>query len=226
MKKAVALLRVSTEGQEDRHSIEAQRIDIDGKFSQARGYSIIKEFIEVESAGKYDRSILEEAIDYCRRHRAVLLVAELDRLSRRLMIIATLLESPIHFRVAAYPDMDPKEHPEFFQMLGLVAEMQLKRIRASTKAGLAVAKAKGVILGENGKVLAEVNRKAADAFALKMTPIIDKLMADGIKSGRKIVKALNRRRISTYRGGRWHQTTIQSLLKRIERLKANDPAKT
>ncbi|MES1249202.1 MAG: recombinase family protein, partial [Chitinophaga rupis] len=165
-------------------------------------------------------------IDYCRRYRAVLLVAELDRLSRRLLIIATLLESPIHFRVAAHPDMDPKEQPEFFQILGLVAEMQRKRIRASTKAGLAVAKSKGVVLGKNGKVLAEANRQAADAFALMMAPVIDKLKADGIKSERKIVKALNRRRIPAFRGGRWYQTTIHVLVKRIERLKVNDPMKT
>lgn len=219
-------MRVSTDGQEERYGIEAQRVDVDTKFVQARGYNIIKEFVEVESAGKYDRSILDEAIEYCRRHRAILLVAELDRLSRRLLIIATLLESPIHFRVAAYPDMNPKENPEFFQILGLVAEMQLKRIRASTKAGLAVAKSKGVILGKNGKVLAELNSKAADVFALKMAPIIARLIAEGFTSCRKLAKALNRRRVPTFRPGcRWHAMTVHALLKRIEKLKAIDAMK-
>lgn len=214
-------MRVSTDGQEEKYGIQAQRIDIDLKFVQQRDYLIVKEFIEVESGGKYDRSTLDEAIDYCRRHHAVLLVADLDRLSRRLVIIETMRISPVHFRVAAYPDMDPKEHPEFFQLLGMVAEITLRRIRASTKAGLAVAKAKGVILGKNGKVLAEKNKQAADAFALKMDPVIVRLNAQGIKSCRKIAKALNRRRVTTYYPDcRWHAMTVHALLKRIEKLKS------
>jgi len=222
MKKAVSLLRVSTDGQEERYGLEAQHNDIDRRFVQERDYTIVKEFVEVDSGGKYDRSILDQAIDYCRRHRAVLLVADLDRLSRRLLLIATLLESPIHFRVATYPDMNPKENPEFFQMLGIVAEIQLKRIRASTKAGLAVAKSKGVILGKNGKILAEKNKNAANEFAAKMAPIIDRLKMAGFKSEKKLAKALNRKRVPTFRpGSRWHSTTIHNLLKRIARLKAN-----
>lgn len=221
MKKAVALLRVSTDAQEERHSIEAQRIDIGVKFQQQRGYVVVKEFIEVQSGGKYDRSTLDAAIDYCRRHRAVLLVADLDRLSRRLLIIETLRVSPIHFRVGAYPDLDPKEHPEVFQLLGMVAEMTLKRIRAGTKAGLAVAKAKGIVLGENGKVLAEQNKRAANEFALKMDPIITRLKAGGITSCRKIAKALNRKRVTPYYSDcRWHAMTVHALLKRIEKLKS------
>lgn len=221
MKKTVALLRVSTDAQEERHSIEAQRIDIAEKFVP-RGFTIVKEFIEVESAGKADRSTLDAAIDYCRRHHAVLLVADLDRLSRRLLIIATLLESPIHFRVAAYPDTDPKENPELFHMLGLVAEVQLRRLRKATKAGLAVAKAKGVILGQYGKVLAEKNSQAADEFALKMAPSIARLRDQGVTTCRKIAKALNRMRVPSFRPGcRWHAMTVHALLKRIEKLKAN-----
>jgi len=221
MKKAVALLRVSTDGQEEKYGIEAQRMDIDDKFRQQRRYCIIKEFVEVESGGKYDRTTLDAAIDYCRRHRAVLLVADLDRLSRRLVIIETMRISTVHFRVAAYPDMDPKEHPEFFQLLGMVAEITLRRIRASTKAGLAVAKAKGVVLGQNGKVLAEQNKKAANEFALKMDPIIVRLKADGITSCRKIAKALNRKRVTPfYADCRWHAMTVHALLKRIEKLKS------
>jgi DNA invertase Pin-like site-specific DNA recombinase len=191
MIKAVSLLRVSTDGQEEKYGIEAQRFDVDMKFVQQRGYEIVKEFVEVESGGKYNRAVLDAAAEWCRRHRTTLLVAEVDRLSRRLVIIATLLKSPIDFRVATYPDMDPKENKVFFQILGLVAEITLDRIRASTKAGLAVAKAKGVVLGENGKVLAKQNRTAANEFALKMDPIITRLKETGITSCRKIAKALN-----------------------------------
>lgn len=223
MKKAVSLLRVSTDGQEERHSIEGQRFDIDVKFVQARGYTLIKEFVEVESAGKYDRTVLDEAIDYCRRHRAFLLVADLDRLSRRLLIIATLLESPINFRMAAYPDIDPKENVEFIQLLGIMAQFHLKRLRAATRAGLAVAKAKGVVLGKHGKVLAAKNRQAADDFARKMIPIVEQLKAQRITSCRKIAKALNRKRVPPFRPGcRWHAMTVHALLKRIERIKAQD----
>lgn len=220
-------MRVSTDGQEERYGIEAQRLDVDMKFVQQRGYEITKEFVEVESGGKYDRSVLDAAVEWCRRHRTTLLVAELDRLSRRLVIIATLLKSPIDFRVAAYADMDPKENKVFFQILGLVAEITLDRIRASTKAGLAVAKSKGVILGRNGKVLAELNSKAADVFALKMAPIIARLIEAGITSCRKIAKALNRRKIPTFRPGcRWHAMTVHALLKRIEKLEAIDAMRT
>jgi DNA invertase Pin-like site-specific DNA recombinase len=46
------------------------------------GRELITEFTEVESGKRNDRPQLAAAMDLCRRHKAVLLIAKLDRLAR------------------------------------------------------------------------------------------------------------------------------------------------
>jgi hypothetical protein len=50
------------------------------------------------------------------------------------------MESTIHFSVAQYPDINPKENPIFFHCLAMATGAELMNIRHRTKAGLAEAK--------------------------------------------------------------------------------------
>lgn len=217
-RQAVLLFRVSTEEQTDGYGIDAQRVDFDSFFERNPFYPV-KEFFEIESGDKNKRPELDKALNYCRRHKAVLVVAKLDRLSRRVFIISMLLESKVDFRVTEYPNIDPKENPCFFQMLAIVAEMELRNIRARTKAGLAIAKSKGVELGRNGKVLAERNKRAADDFALSMVPEYLKAITEGY-SLRETAQHWNMGGIETLRGNgcKWDATTVFRLGKRIQNL--------
>ncbi len=59
--------------------LEAQQAAID---SYLRGAKPVGEFIEVESGRKNDRPELMKALALCRKEKATLIIAKLDRLSR------------------------------------------------------------------------------------------------------------------------------------------------
>jgi DNA invertase Pin-like site-specific DNA recombinase len=226
MKPAVAYYRLSIEKKNKKsYGLLAQKT-ANQIFFNSGEYYLVKEFIEIESGGRNDRKVLKKVLSCCRKHKAVLLISKLDRLARRVTLIATLLDSEIDFRVAAYPDKNPKVDRDrlFFLKLAVDAETELITIRERTKDGLAEAKECGVILGKNGKVLALQNKAASIEFAHKMQPVIETLKAEGFKSVRVIAKELNRKRIKTYRGKRtkWHANSVHRLLKQINQLSIID----
>ena len=71
-----------------------------------RGYAermncrITAEFTEVETGKKNDRPELTKAIAYAKRHKATLVIAKLDRISRRVHFISGLMEEKIDFFAA------------------------------------------------------------------------------------------------------------------------------
>jgi len=106
--------------------------------------------------------------------------------------------------------------------MGAMAEDESARIRKRTKDALAVAKAKGVKLGnphENirlkaGKKGNKSQNKEADLFAWEILPLIDGIKASGLSSLKDIADALNARGVTTQRGGTWHPSTVSNILKR------------
>ena len=78
-------------------------------------------------------------------------------------------------------------------------------------------KCKSVVeLGKKGKILAAENRATADRFAHQIKPVITDLRASGITSIRALVAALNKRKMATSGGGRWHPQTVHRLIQRID----------
>ena len=106
-------------------------------------WELVGEFTEVESGKKSERPELARAMDACRKHKARLVIAKLDRLSRNLAFTATLMESGVEF-VAA--DM-PFANKLTIHILAAVAEHEREAISERTKAALAAAKARGTRLG-------------------------------------------------------------------------------
>ena len=217
MKKAIPYYRVSTQRQGlSGLGLEAQQEAV--RTHAARfGMHVIAEFIEVESGRKSKRPVLKLALAECLRHNAVLVIAKLDRLARNVAFIAALMESGVDFIALDCPGASKP----MLQMMAVFAEFQRDRISEDTKDALAAAKRRGVRLGRNGSdVLAPKNRKAADDFARTMRPVIDDLRRDGHTTVRQIAKQLKRKRVKTFtRQGKWHVTTVHSLLRRIENLK-------
>jgi DNA invertase Pin-like site-specific DNA recombinase len=66
-------------------------------FLNGGAWELVGEFVEVESGKKSDRPELARAIDACRKHKARLVIAKLDRLSRNLAFVATLMDSGVEF---------------------------------------------------------------------------------------------------------------------------------
>jgi DNA invertase Pin-like site-specific DNA recombinase len=77
----VGYIRVSTTDQEQSGlGLEAQRQAV-GEYACRVGGEVVSEFVEVESGGRSDRPELAKALEVCRRHRAILIIAKLDRLA-------------------------------------------------------------------------------------------------------------------------------------------------
>jgi DNA invertase Pin-like site-specific DNA recombinase len=94
MQKIVKYFRVSTSRQAASGlGLEAQERDIQlylENYADAE-YEIFGTFTDVESGRKADRPELISAIELCKATGAVLLCAKLDRLSRSVAFIATLM---------------------------------------------------------------------------------------------------------------------------------------
>lgn len=216
MKKAVAYYRASTPRQgESGLGLEAQRFSVEN-FADFQGYELQQSFTEIESGTNSKRPELTKALELCKQLNATLLVATQSRLGRDVGLIAMLEKSKIPYKSVALPDA-----PKLVRYIqAAVDEDESERISIRTKEALAAAKRRGVILGKNGRdVLSKKNKEAADAFALKMIPVITDLKQQGYKTVRQIRKRLTKKRIKTYTGKyRWHVKTVHNLLKRIELL--------
>ena len=203
----IAYYRVSTERQgQSGLGLDAQRSAV-AAYASSRG--LLGEFVEVESGRKDNRPQLTAALALCRQKRAILVIAKLDRLARSVAFISNLMESGVEF-VAV--DM-PQANRLTLHILAAVAEHEREMISQRTKAALAVAKARGIRLG-NPKPDTERMRSAVTervvAFRTKVMPVIQVLQADG-RSLRGIAAELNSRGIPAPRGGNWHAASVRVL---------------
>ena len=131
------------------------------------------EFTEVESGKRSDRPELEKALTACRKHKAKLVIAKLDRLSRNVHFISGLMERKVDF-VAC--DM-PSANAFMINVYAAVAQEERRMISDRTKAGLAAAKARGVKLG--GPRLPAINEMCLDALERARVNCADSLGIDG-----------------------------------------------
>mgnify|MGYP003594590640 CR=1 FL=1 len=210
-KKVVAYIRVSTKRQgKSGLGLEAQRRAI--SFFLKEGHmQLIKEFTEVESGKKFNRPVLEKAIQYCKEWEAELVIATLDRLSRKVLFIALLIESSIRFTAVDNPNADT--YTTFINAAR--AQDESERISKRTKQALQAAKIRGVKLGSFSKILSKRNRAASKNFALKVRPIIFSLQKKGIDTIQSITNELNRLKVKTYRQGcRWHVSTVHGVMRK------------
>ena len=211
MKAYVPYYRVSTQRQgASGLGLEAQKFAVENFLNAHRG-ELLAEFTEVESGKRKTRPQLEAALAVCKREKAILVIAKLDRLARNLHFISGLMESEVDFVAVD----NPTANRLTVQILAAVAEDEARRISERTKAALARAKARGTELGANGKVLAKRNRQEALEHARILAPIIDEIRKTGITTTRGIAAELNERNIDTAAGGHWHCGSVQRLLQRI-----------
>lgn len=202
----IAYIRTSTKTQNN--GLEAQQNTIDNFISNYGG-EVVSTYEEQVSGAKNDRVELNKALAHCKRTGATLLVAKLDRLSRRVSFVASLMESNIKFKVAEMPDAD-----EFMLHVHISCySYERQMISKRTKQALAVLKNKGVKLGSP---LNPIRAKSARDFALTIKPHVDKLKKDGITSWNGMAKALNELGICSAKGGKWSQSTLQRCMGYIE----------
>jgi DNA invertase Pin-like site-specific DNA recombinase len=211
-KSFVSYYRVSTDRQGiSGLGLEAQQEAVERYIAIENG-ELVEAFIEIESGKRKNRPQLNAAIALCRRKKAILVIAKLDRLARNVHFVSGLMEAGIEFVACD----NPHANRLMVHMLAAFAEHEREMISTRTKAALAAAKARGVRLGVTGKDRARENKAAADDFADHMAPIIDSLVIqEGIKGYEAIAQALNDLRIPSARGGHWHRQTVKNLMERL-----------
>ena len=220
MKQFITYTRVSTREQgKSGLGLEAQERDIELYLDNyvAEPYEVLETYKDIESGKRDDRPELDKAISLAKETGATLLVAKLDRLSRKVSYVATLMEDKkLNFVVASMPYADKFQ----LHIYAALAEQERDFISIRTKAALAAAKERGVKLGgarPEAAVRHEAVKAAADRAAAK---VIDQIR-DYRKSGKSysfIAAQFNALGVVTARGGKWHHKTVKQYEERLAEL--------
>jgi len=207
MTHVAGYVRVSTSEQAHAgHGIDAQRQRIEQE-SAHRGWTVTWFVDEGFSGATTDRPALADALEGLAQGRyEVLVAAKLDRLSRSVVHLGTVLETAetqgwalvlLDFAI----DTSTSTGRLVAHVLGAVAEFERRRISERTKEALAQARRSGVRLGR--------------------PPTIPEAVVDRIREEREsgktlagIADGLNRDGIETAQGGRrWWGSTVRSVLR-------------
>ncbi|QRM29558.1 recombinase family protein [Microvirga sp. VF16] len=211
----VAYYRTSTRTQD--LGIEAQKATVISWLNGGK-HQVIGEFEEHESGKNDERKQLQAAITLCKKRKATLVIAKMDRLSRDLAFIANLMKSGVEFVACD----NPHANKLTIHILAAVAEHERDMIAKRTSEALQALKRSGKRLGspEIEKAQAksrEVRTVKADQFAANVLPVIEKLKAQGFTTLRAIASELNERNVKTSRGGEWSAKQVQLVIERGHR---------
>jgi len=213
--KFVAYFRVSTDRQgKSGLGLEAQRKSVLEYLDGGR-WELVDQFTEVESGKRSDRPELEKALAACKKYKAKLVIAKLDRLSRNLAFIATLMDSGVEFIAVD----NPHANKLTIHIVAAVAQHEREMISAWTSAALKAAKARGKRLGnlklsEARRHAARAKKEIADRYSANVLPVIREIQDNGVKSLRGIARALAARGVPTARGGAWTPVQVGAILQR------------
>jgi DNA invertase Pin-like site-specific DNA recombinase len=218
MRQYVIYRRVSTaEQKKSGLGLEAQSRDIDIYLSSYSDtpWEVLGEFTDTGSGADNERPEFQRALALVRKTGAELLVAKLDRLSRRVSVIAALMEErKVRFRVASMPNADPFQ----LHIYAALAEQERDFISKRTKAALAAAKARGVKLGGHrpGSEARHAARAAsADAFAARTGEMVLALRAQGLSLAQTATQ-MTKLGVPRPQGGRWSDVSVRRLLSRLD----------
>src|SRR5262245_20110396 len=187
----VAYYRVSTDRQgRSGLGLDAQQQAVQA-YLNGGDWSLIAELTEVETGKKSDRPELAKALALCRKHKAKLVIAKRDRLSRNLAFITTMMDSGVEFVAVD----NPHANKLTLHILAAVAEHEREMIAERTKAALQAARQRGRVLGRNAtERLAPRYRQEALDRARELEPVLRELSGQGL-SARAIARELTARKI-------------------------------
>ena len=216
MKQFVTYIRVSTRKQEATgNGLEAQQRDIGiylDNYAEVP-FEVIGEFCDVDTGKNNDRTEFQKALQLCRDTGATLLVSKLDRLSRKVSFISSLMEDKkIDFVVASFPNADKT----MLHIYAAMAEAERDFISHRTKAGMASAKARGQVFGglrPEQQAKHEAMARQTDDYVKNVIGMIAK-GRDAGASYQSIAVDLNKAGVATRQGGKWYASTVSNYYKR------------
>lgn len=214
--KYIAYYRVSTAKQgQSGLGLEAQRSQVQ-RFVNCQE-CIIAEFTDIESGKSDNRPELLKALEAAKQNGATLVIAKLDRLSRNLTFISTLMDSHIKFVCCDMPQAN-----EFtIHIFAALAQQERKLISERTKAALKAKKEQGLQLGKPENLTNEARAKGVQAIKEKAAAnqnnsrakeLISVYKEKGL-SWSKIAEKLNNAGFKTAKGGTFQAVQVQRLYK-------------
>jgi DNA invertase Pin-like site-specific DNA recombinase len=223
--KAVGYTRVSTAEQgRSGLGLAAQKAAIRA-FAAREGIEVAEWFTEVETGKGSDaldkRPQLASALQAGRVLRCPVLVSKLDRLSRDVHFVSGLMAERVEFIVT---ELGRQADPFVLHLFAALAEKERQLISERTKAGLAAARARGVVLG-NPRLRAGSRKLAAMASAANVQRAnswardMCRYVADDGRTLREVAADLNKVGMLTPRGGQWTAIAVSRLRKRCRRLR-------
>lgn len=224
----IAYLRVSTQKQGDSGlGLAAQRAIID-HYSQ--NGEVIEYVIEVGSGKSITgRPQLQAAVERCREYDYTLIVAKVDRLSRKTED-ALDIYSQLNGRLIAcdIPNLDKFTLTIFMA----IADRERELISIRTRAALAAARQRGVTLGTtanmttNGRRQGQQQNKANAISAYAQTVGYARLMQQQGLSLAQIADRLNAEGFKTRQNKQFHKMTVKRILDREDNEDSPEPHPT
>ncbi len=217
----VSYLRVSTQRQGTSGlGLQAQQ-EIIQKY--LNGCSPVAEFIEVESGRKTNRPKLHEALELCKKKKATLIVAKMDRLSRNVAFTSQLLDSGIEIVFCDFP----KANRLVLTIIAAISEYEAGLIRKRTKEALQIKKDQGFKLGKpenltNNLEKAITNSKKANAEKANNNPnnrravALIKNLINNTSNLSEMARQLNSEGFLTSRGGNFSAKQVSILINRYQ----------
>jgi len=218
MQTFVAYYRVSTKKQgQSGLGLDAQRSSV---LSFVKDQAmLVAEFCDIESGKNDQRPELIKAVHYAKEHNARLVIAKLDRLSRNLTFISSLMDSKVSFVCADMPDAN-----EFtIHIFAALAQQERKMIGERTKKALdeKLLRVGQWRKGANSFLNPEVSAKAAQSNRAraaanennrKASELIRALLTANL-SYVEMARRLNRAGFKTARGSCFQATQVMRLAK-------------
>lgn len=209
----MAYYRVSTDKQGLQGlGIEAQKQSV-ARYLGSLDCELLASFEEVESGANNKRPQLAAALNLAKSKKAILVIAKLDRLSRNAAFLLQLQDSNVDFIACDMPNADKLS----VGIIALLAQRERQLISERTKAGLAVAKQRGVALGNPNaskawpKAMQAIKARKQE-FAKSALKSIREILSTGVDSLSRIADCMNKRGESTARGGKWTATAVKRVL--------------
>lgn len=227
--KLVCYRRVSTARQgASGLGLEGQDVAV-AAYARANDATVIRSYTEVETGKRADRPELARALADCKRSKARLVIAKLDRLARNTRFLLALVESGVDVAFCDLPNVPPGAVGKFIlTQMAAVAELEAGLISERTKAALTAYKARGGLLGASrpnarrlrgganpkaARRAGEVAAANADAAYSDIADLVAELRGQG-RSLAEIADYLTKAGYTTRRGLPWNKEQVNRVLKR------------
>ncbi len=217
MEQFIAYYRCSTQRQGlSGLGLESQKNSV---LSFLNTRTLVAEFTDIETGKNDNRPQLLKAIEMAKQTGSTLLIAKLDRLSRNLTFISTLMDTKVRFICCDMPDANELT----ISIFGALAQWERKRISERTKSALGVLKARGVKLGKPENFTEAVRQMGtlklteianSNANNQKAKKVINLLYKNG-KSLREIAVELNDAGFKTSKGNQFGPEQVRRLINKV-----------